>query len=173
MFNKGYDLATESIPGAVLQTFVWLSNPEKAGTYALLSIMISAMTTGYTSALIAFDVDIDVARCRNQPKFYGYIKDDNTLRGRTFFLMTLMGALHNSSRNVGYALLAASNNGSTLVLSFVGGEMLVYLLYKIARKDYCYWPRIEGAQIYVHSFYGRVIVKVIADFCGCIHFRPV
>jgi len=44
--NKGIELATENIPGCVLQLSVWLSSPEDAGTFALVSIGISALTTG-------------------------------------------------------------------------------------------------------------------------------
>ena len=67
--NKGIELATESIPGCVLQLYVWLNNPEVVGTYALVSIGISALTTGFASAMIAFDMDVDVPHRKNQPKF--------------------------------------------------------------------------------------------------------
>jgi len=73
IFNKSAELAAESIPGCVLQLYVWLINPEQAGTYALLSIGISSLTTGFTSAMIAFDMDVDVPHRKNNPKFYGYI----------------------------------------------------------------------------------------------------
>ena len=84
--------------------------------------------------------------------------------------MTLMSALHNFSRSVGYALLAASG-GATMVLSFVGGEMLLYLAWKLVRGDFMYWVRVEGAFGVTTSFLVRVIGKVIVDFSGCIHFR--
>jgi len=86
--GKAIELATEAIPGCVLQLFVWLSNPEQAGTYDLASIAISAATTGFSSTMISFDMDVDVPYRKNQPKFYGYIPDDNGLRGRYFMLMT-------------------------------------------------------------------------------------
>jgi len=136
--NKGLELATESISGCVLQMFVWFTNSEKAGTFALLSIAISAMTTGYTSAMIAFDIDVDVSHRKNQPDFYGYIPDDNGLRGRCFGLMTMMSALHNISRSTGCALLAASSGGKSLVFYFIGGEMVIYLVYKVLRRDFWY-----------------------------------
>jgi len=60
VINKACELAFESIPGCVLQLYVWLSHPEQAGSYALVSIRISALTTGFTSAMISFDKDIDV-----------------------------------------------------------------------------------------------------------------
>ena len=67
--NKGIELGTESIPG--LQVYVWLINPAQAGTYALMSIGISSLTTDYTSAMIAFDMDVDAPHRKNQPSFYG------------------------------------------------------------------------------------------------------
>ena len=87
VLNKGSEHVFESISGCVLQVFVWLSNPEQAGTFALLSFAVSAMTTGFTSAMIAYDFDVVAHRCKHQPKFYGYIPDDNGLRGRCFVLM--------------------------------------------------------------------------------------
>ena len=74
----------------MLQLYVWLVNPEQAGTFALASIGISVLTTGFTSATIAFNMDVDVPHRKNQPKFYGYIPGDNGLRGRCFALMTLI-----------------------------------------------------------------------------------
>ena len=75
IMNKGTELATESLPGCVLQLYVWIENPEQAGAYALVSIGISALTTGFTSAMITFDSDVDVAHRKGQPKFYGYVAD--------------------------------------------------------------------------------------------------
>ena len=61
----------ESIPGCVLQLYVWLLNPKEAGTYALVSILTSALATGFTSAMISYDFDIDIPHRKNQPEFYG------------------------------------------------------------------------------------------------------
>ena len=93
--NKGIELATESIPGCVFQCYVLLLNPE-LGRGAIASILVSAFTTGLTSAMIAYDHDTDEPHRQLQPKFYGYIKDGR--RGRTFFLMTMISTLHNLSR---------------------------------------------------------------------------
>ena len=106
--NKSIELGTESIPGCLLQVNVWLKNPEQAGTGALVSILISTLTTGFASALIAFDFDLDVSRRKNQPKLYGYIPDKHRVRGECFFFMTFISAIHNMSRTVGCALLTAS-----------------------------------------------------------------
>jgi len=160
----------ESIPGCVLQLYVWLSNPKDAGSFALVSIAISALTTGYTSAMIAFDQDIDVPHRKNQPGFYGYIPDDNALRGRCFALMLLMSALHNLSRSLGVVLLATSD--SSILVLFLGGEIALYLLYKLMRGDFYYWPPIDGTIVAIlGSFLTRIATKVIADYSGCLQFR--
>jgi len=69
-------MLSKSIPGCVLQIYVWLLNPDDTGTYALLSIAVSALTTGYSTAMIAFDMDVDVPRRKAQPQFYGYIRTE-------------------------------------------------------------------------------------------------
>ena len=83
--------------------------------------------------------------------------------------MTIASALHNLSRSIGYALLASG--GVTVALSFVSCEMMLYLVWKILRKDYMYWFRVDGFLGVVGSFINRVIAKVIADFSGCLHLR--
>ena len=164
------ELATESIPGCVLQIFVLLTKSGVSGAGPLLSIAISASTTGFASAVIAFDKDVDAQGRKSQPKFYGYIPDDHGLRSRCFLLMTLISALHNLSRSIGYALVAASG-GVTMVLSFVGCEMMLYLVWKVFRKDFMYWFRVDGFMGVIGSFATRLIVKVIADFSGCLQLR--
>ena len=85
-------------------------------------------------------------------------------------LMTLISSLHNLSRSVGCALLAASGDNS-LVLYFVGGEVILYLAFKLARGDFMFWPRIEGPVAIIGSIFQQICVKVIADFTGCLHLR--
>ena len=73
-FNKMGEMGTESIPGCVLQCYVYLiSTSDQVGSFALLSIAASCLTTGFASASISFDVDVDVRRRKVQPQFYGYI----------------------------------------------------------------------------------------------------
>jgi len=164
--NKACELGCESIPGCVLQLYVWLLAPEKAGTFSLLSIGISCLTTGFASAMIAFDFDVDVPHRKNQPKFYGYIPNEHGVRGRCFVLMTLMSSLHNLSRSLGCALLAYSD--SDKVILFIGGEFGLYLVFKILRQDYHYW--VPGAPL-IGSLFQRIVVKVVADYTGCLHLR--
>jgi len=70
ILNKSVELTTENVPGCILQLYVWLNNPEEAGSFALISIGISALTTGYTSAIISFESDVGLAHRKTQPRFY-------------------------------------------------------------------------------------------------------
>ena len=50
-------------------------------------------------------------------------------------------------------------------------KMMLYLVWKILRKDYMYWFRVDGFMGVIGSFINRVVAKVIADFSGCLHLR--
>ena len=141
-----------------------------SGAGPLLSIGVSALTTGFASAMISFDRDVDPQGRKINPKFYGYIPDGHRLRSRCFMLMTMMSSLHNLSRSIGYALLAVAG-GTTMVLSFVGGEIMVYLIWKALRRDLLYWIKVDGFLGIFGSCLIRVVVKVIVDFSGCLQFR--
>ena len=141
-----------------------------SGTGPILSIGISALTTGFASAIISFDKDIDPKGRKNQPNFYGFIPDDHGSRRRCFMLMTMMSTLHNLSRSVGYALLIVSG-GQTMLAAFVGCEMIIYLVWKIMRSDFMYWVKYKGVFGVIGSLIIRVLSKVVVDFSGCLHFR--
>jgi hypothetical protein len=50
--------------------------------------------------------------------------------------------------------------------------MLIYLGIKALRRDFIYWiPLEEGLWNLVVSFLIRIVVKVVVDFTGCVHFR--
>jgi len=53
----------------------------------------------------------------------------------------------------------------------LGGDMVLYLLQKVARGDFHYWIPVDGASGLCMSLMMRVITKTIADFTGVIHFR--
>jgi len=123
--------------------------------------------TGLTSAMIAYDMDTDEPHREVQPKFYGFIKNEQ--RGRTFFLMTMISTLHSLSRSLGYAILAVVD--LNLAVMFFAGEVGFYLLYKIARRDFYWWLKLEGTLSVVTAILERTVSKVITDFTGCVHFR--
>ena len=53
IFSKFAEMFAEAIPGGILQMFVFVSSPNRS-TAAAGSILISALTTGFGSALISY-----------------------------------------------------------------------------------------------------------------------
>ena len=162
--GKGVELAFESIPGGLLQAYVFINSPEKT-TFLLVSILISALTTGFSSAMISYDMDVSVANRKEVPLFYGYIKDGNTERGITFVLLILLASLHNLSRTIGTALLLSVSK--ELTFGIILAEQVLYHLYKVARRDYVLWVvGLEGGLKYSFAFLGHTIFKIIVDYTG-------
>jgi len=55
-----------------------------------------------------------------------------------------------------------------MALIFIGGEIGLYLVFKILRLDFHYW--VPGIPL-IGSLFERILAKVIVDFTGCLHFR--
>ena len=164
VMGKMAELAFESIPGGLLQAYVFINSPEKT-TFLLVSILISALTTGFSSAMISYDMDVSVANRKEVPLFYGYIKDSNTERGITFVLLILLAAFHNLSRTIGTALLLSVSK--ELTFGIIIAEQVFYHLYKAVRRDYVLWVvGLEGWLKYLVAFFMNSVVKVLLDYTG-------
>jgi len=90
------------------------------------------------------------------------IPDDNGARGRSFFLMTAISALHNISRSVGCAMMMTAD--SILFAWLIGGELTLHFIFKIVRGDFLYFCPIDGLFGYLLSFLWHFVTKVIGDF---------
>ena len=77
-------------------------------------------------------------------------------------LMTLISTIHNLSRCLGYAILAVVD--LNLALRFFVGEVGAFLLYKLLRRDFYFWVRLEGILSVVLAFLVRTFVKIVTDF---------
>ena len=162
--GKMIEIALEAIPGGLLQAYMFINSPEKT-TFLLVSILISTLTTGFSSAMISYDMDVSVANRHEVPLFYGYIKDGSTERGITFILLILLASLHNLSRTIGTALLLSVSK--ELTFGIMLAELALYHIYKIVRRDYVVWiVGLEGGLKYSAAFVGHTIGKIIIDYTG-------
>jgi len=184
--GKMTELSIESVPGGLLQAYMFINTPEKT-TFFMISILISALTTGFSSAMISYDMDVSVANRKEVPLFYGYIKDGNTERMITFILQVsegaggglwkrakltlfrsaqiLLASFHNLSRTIGTALLFTVSG--RLTFGVIIAEMFLYHLYKVGRRDYVLWiVGIEGTLKYICAIIVHSIVKVLVDYTG-------
>ena len=180
------ELICEAIPGCVLQFTAAMRVRQGGGTVsniAVASIVISALTTGYSSACISFDYDVDPVKRRNEPDFYvrearedrtytltnthtsqGYIPDDALPRTLSFVCMILNGALLLLLRSFGAAMLIIANKN--YFIAYMTGDMALYFAEGIA-DDMWYWIPIDMAT----SLDARVAIKVITDYSGVVQFR--
>ena len=164
VMGKMAELAFESIPGGLIQAYVFINSPEKT-VFFIISILISTSTTGFASAMVSFDMDISLANRKEVPLFYGYIKDSNTERGITFVLLLLLASLHNLSRTIGTALLLSVSK--ELTFGIILAEQVLYHLYKILRRDYVtFLVGVEGGLKYSLAFVAHSVAKVLVDYTG-------
>jgi hypothetical protein len=66
------------------------------------------------------------------------------------------------------AMGALANTCWWWLIVYMSFDMCLYMLYKIARRDLWYWPPTTGVG---SAVLGRVIVKMLTDISGCLHFR--
>ena len=170
--TRGFELACESIPGSIVQTGKFMQSIKSEDGWskvALGSILVSALSTGFTSAVISFDFDVSPQRRRDEPIFYGYIPDSAGRRTAIFFCMIMNGALLLLVRSVSTALLAMA--GWRWIVGYLVGDMGLYFAYKLLRGDFWHWVPLEGALSVAESVVERFLVKVIVDYTGVIQFR--
>ena len=87
--------------------------------------------------------------------------------------MMAISALHNVSRSLGCALIAASSSYGEIYLGyFVGGEIALDLLFKVLQGDLFWYGRIQSPAFdAIVSVVERILVTIIAEFSGCFHMR--
>ena len=161
----------------------------------VLSIVVSAITTGMASASIscacstlalaqhqissypslpslrahADDFDSDPENRRVLPSFYGYLPDEGNKRTIMYVCMVLNSALLLLLRSIGAALLMLAD--TKIFVAYMAGDHLLYLLQKLVRGDFLYWLPVEGVGGLAVSLLFRVFVKTLTDFTGVIQFR--
>ena len=151
-------ISNPSTAGCILQFYVLLKtlkDADGANTSSFMSLLISALSTGYSSATITWDFDTSTQRRRELPEFYGMIPDGP--RGNVVFLcMILNSALLLLVRSLSYALLMLVK--PAYVLYYALGDTIFFFLQKIARGDLKAYPNIDGlAGAFAFDFLGQIL----------------
>mmetsp|Transcript_23176 Transcript_23176/g.43548 ORF Transcript_23176/g.43548 Transcript_23176/m.43548 type:complete len:1049 (-) Transcript_23176:44-3190(-) len=172
-FGKGIELFSESIPGIIIQLSAILSslssNVSVSGL-SLLSLGISALTTGFVSAQISYDFDTNPANRAQNVDFYGYVPDNPKKRTIIFVMMTIMASTMVMIR--GFALVMIAQLSMQYLTIFFSVDMGLFLLSKLLRDDFIYWIPVDNRIFeFVLSLMMRLIIKIITDFTGCVQFR--
>ncbi|GMI22558.1 hypothetical protein TeGR_g10182 [Tetraparma gracilis] len=132
VYTRCIEMCFESVPGSVLTTYATLHELAASNILskrAVGSIVVSALTTGFSAATISFDFDVSPEKRRDEPDFYGYIPDAASSRTLIFGCMIMNSALLLLVRSVSMALLAMV--GGRWVLVYLVSDMGMYFVYKI------------------------------------------
>jgi hypothetical protein len=155
-----------------LQTYTLLRIAGDGGTVrksAVGSLVVSALTVGFSAATISFDLDVNPRRRRDEPGFYGYVPDSAGRRTLVFGCMILIGTFLLLIRSVSAALLALVK--PQYVVWYYLGDMTVYFLYKAVRRDLWWWAPFDGVAGVIGSLMVRLSLKSLVDHTACFHFR--
>jgi hypothetical protein len=166
------EMIFEAIPGCVMQLFVLigtLKDGKRVTTQAVLSLVVSALSTGYSSSTITFDYDTGVQRRKDEPEFYGFIP--NGTRGTVVFsCMILNSALLLLARSASAALLI--HKESSYFMYYVLGDCAFFFLQKAARGDiYSFFPVDGWAGTVFFDFVAQLVWKLITDYTGLVQHR--
>jgi hypothetical protein len=139
-------------------------------TAALGSIIVSALTTGFGSALISYDIDTSPTKRRVTPDHYGFVPP--TGRGLIFFLMLVNSTTQFLAKIMAIALLGAVSK--TWVLLYLLGDLGLYFLYNIVRNDFLNWMPIQSS---IGSLMWALLQRTMCKVRGCcrgarIAFHP-
>ena len=137
--------------------FILSDNPSY---FPLISILSSVLAIANASAMISYDKDVDPDCRASVPSFYGAIPS----RGRAslYFGMLMFSFCHVIMKVIGTALLASISG--RYVGAYLGGDMIFFFLFKLARYDLRYWMNLSGALSIMFTVVARVVAKVMVDF---------
>ncbi|GMH67918.1 hypothetical protein TrLO_g3040 [Triparma laevis f. longispina] len=165
---KYVEVAFGTIPALHVQIFAILrANDQKVD--ALISILVSAATIGFTSSMISYDWDLSPTNRANNPLFCGYIPDSALKRAACFFSMMWLTVSRVLLLSFTCTLLALMD--SRWFVYFLCADMFIFLLYKIVTKDGFYFLNFAGAVRFMVSVLIRVGTKTILNFTLLIHLR--
>jgi hypothetical protein len=137
-------------------------------TFALVSLIISSLSAGFTSATITYDYDTGVQRRRDEPEMYGMVPRGQ--RGTfAFVAMVINSAI----------LLLLKGIGVSLALDFVPWPFLAwvvvdwcgYIAQRSLRRDLVSYWNVGGGSAIFFDAGALVLYKLIVDSTGVVQFR--
>lgn len=139
--SKAIEMFAEAIPGVFIQLMA-IATSDKVSAGAWTSLVVSLLSTGFISATISYDFDTDPRKRLEVPEFYGYVPTQASKRTIVFGSMTLFTAGMLTIRCTSLVLLALLGKGFVAV--YILADLGVYMMIKIARKDFWYWMPTGG-----------------------------
>jgi hypothetical protein len=158
VFCKLIEMTFESIPGWLAQA-IFLLNGGDWTTAAVVSVVLSCVSTAYIATTLVYDLDTEPTRRKSNPEFYGYIPHHK--RALVFTLLFLYHTVWSLGKTFSMAVLAQTN--LLLLVVYLFSDHCGLILYKLARRDLIYWVPGLGWPV---SMLVRIGGKVVVDFTG-------
>ncbi len=172
--SKVIEVVVESIPATILQIHSILNAIElnrQLDLMAFTSCCVSIACTGYISASLSYEMDVEPAARRRRPDFYGYVRDESNFRFALIFFMWLLSSAHCASKALTIVLLVESDISFLWKLFAVDFGFL--LLLKVMRQDFSFWMILsENASLQAFlTMIVRIFEKLMVDFSAFLDFR--
>ena len=172
----------EAIPAGVLQMYAFIKSPNRTNA-AAGSIIISALTTGFGSALISYGELILMYKVRcgaaavprtprsltSSSSSQSSITDKDTSPNSRRVTPDFYGFVPPTGRGLIFVLMVVNSTSQflakimaigllgavskTWTVAYLVGDMCLFLLYKLLRNDFFYW-------IPVQSYVGSIAVSL-------------
>mmetsp|Transcript_18700 Transcript_18700/g.38909 ORF Transcript_18700/g.38909 Transcript_18700/m.38909 type:complete len:1880 (-) Transcript_18700:55-5694(-) len=168
---KGIELFAESIPGVIIQFMAIYTQTDVVATAAWISLGVSALSTGFIGATISYDYDTDPEKRDTTPAFYGYGYVPAKPLHRSVVFMSLVGFSAGMLLIRCLTIVLLGLLGKGWAFAFIGADLSLYLLIKLARRDFWYWLPLGGKLEMLTSFLFRALVKIINDFTSIPQLR--
>lgn len=136
---------------------------------ALVSLLVSVLTTGFVSGTLSYDYDTDPQKRAFNPNFYGFVSDAAGARALLLMTIILLSSVQVIIKSILVVVLAAI--AGVYVFLYIGGDLTLYLTIKILRADFSYFLPLHGWINFFVSALTRVVIKLVSDFTGCLQFR--
>jgi hypothetical protein len=181
------EIVCESVPTALIQMHDLLGST-KLSFATVFSIVMSCLSIATITTIMFYDLDTDPANRLNSPMFYGAMPDStmrkllvkvrcfppvarapNGMRSARTFMQAslfLFVLAHDMGKLTVIPLLLKLSPAA--LAAYLGGAMTLYVLYKLARRDFQHWIPTAGVGV---SLVMRVLIKLYVDFSGNPQFR--
>jgi hypothetical protein len=169
--GKIIELFAEAIPGVLIQMRAISTTFEEGAIPAAswISLAVSALSSGFISASIIYDVDTSPKFRSRDPSFYGFVPPRASKRTLVFAAMLFFTTGVLLMRCIAIALLLLKSKQT--VLAYLCFDQGLFLALKIGRGDFWWWFPIGGNMEIITSLLIRVITKFISDFTSFIYLR--
>ena len=167
---KCAEIAMEAVPGCIIQLLAMLTSDTPIHAGAWISLIISAVSTGFAGASISYDFDTEPIQREGRPEFYGYVPSNKRLRRIIFVTLTTFSSCMLLIRCLIIVLLSMIT--PRWAMAYILIEVLGFVLLKILRNDFWYWLSAGNYWLdLVISLLVRIIIKTTSDFASVVQFR--